>query len=48
MKDFDTLIDMMLPDGTLHQSVRLEIEEMNDFQKTNWNWSSDPTRCQII
>jgi len=33
MNDFDTLIEMMFADGTLDQSVRQEIEGMNDLQK---------------
>jgi len=33
MNDFNTLIEMMFADGTLDQSVRQEIEGMNDLQK---------------
>lgn len=33
MNDFNTLIEMMFADGTLDQSVRQQIEGMNDLQK---------------
>ena len=33
MNDYEQLIEMMFADGTLEQSVRQEIEVMNDLQK---------------